>query len=278
MQMQNPLKKIKKYYKGTIKNFDKEEVHRFRVAVKKLRALMRLLFYNKPGKRARVPAPLKDLYRCTGNIRNLQLQEERIVQVTFRGNLWPENYISFLGSKQQAWKTEAGKKKHVKPVTSWEEKRIRKWMKRLEKKQIRTYAIHQSSLLKNLLLLEHFEDDDLHQLRKFLKDILYNWKYIKRFIIAQLPFFLQGKKDIETFTVLLGEFQDVCIALELLEKEFYPFPVSSEQIMFECFRKELGLEKLYLKKRILNIVTPSLIPVQNINVENFLFNYRNGLP
>jgi CHAD domain-containing protein len=276
--MLNPLKKIKKYYKGSIKRFDKEEVHEFRVEVKKLRALIRLLFYNKAGRKVSIPATVKGLYSCTGNIRNLQLQEDRILHITFRTNVWPGNYVSFLRAKQQAWKIEATRYKQEKPVKPREAKRFSKALKKLDKKQLRTYAIHQSSLLQNLLFLEHFEDDDLHQLRKFLKDILYNWKYIKGFIIVQLPFYLHRKKEIETFTVLLGEFQDVCIALELLEKEFYPYPLRPEQMMFEAFRKELGLKKLYLKKRILNILTPSIIPVHNHNMENFFFNYRNGLP
>jgi CHAD domain-containing protein len=275
--MGNPLKKINKNYKGTIKDFDKEEVHKFRVGVKKLRALLRLLFYNKTGNINKVPSRVKGLYNCLGNIRNLQLQEERIVQFTFRSNVWPYNYVGFIGSEQQVWKREAGRYKQKKLVKRNEAIRIRKGMKKPDKKQLKAYAIHQSALLQNLLLVEHFKDDDLHELRKILKDILYNWKLIKHYITPLLPLFLEKREDVEAFTVILGEFQDACISLEFLGKEFYPYPESTEDLILKDFRKEVESNKLYLKKRILNMISPSIIPVHNTTMESFLFSFRNGL-
>jgi CHAD domain-containing protein len=277
LQMENPLKKIRKHYKRTVKNFDRGAVHQFRVEVKKLRALNRLLFYNKRGKALKIPESINGLYKCTGNIRNLQLQEERVVHFAFKSNAWPKSYISFLGSRQQKLRKEAGKYKHEEPVNSRETKRTTNGMKRLGKKKIRAYVFHQSIILQSLLLIEHFEDDDLHQLRKFLKDILYNWKRIKMFIIPLLPFLFQKKKDINAFTVLLGEFQDVCIALKFLEHEFYPYSSTSEEFMLVNFREELELQKLDLRKRILNIIAPSIIPWYNVNSESFISPCRNGL-
>ena len=275
--MKNPLEEIRKHYKRTVKSFDKQEVHHFRVEVKKMRALIRLLFYNKLRKAIKIPERINNLYKCTGNIRNLQLQQERIIHFTFKSNVWPKSYISFLGSRQQKLRKEAGKYKNEKPVNSRETKRIRNELKKLENKKIKAYAYHQAQLLQNLLLLEHFEDDDLHQLRKFLKDILYNWKRIKLFIIPLLPFYFQEKKDINALTVLLGEFQDVCIALKFLEHEFYPYSSTSEELMLNNFREDMELQKLNLRKRILNIIAPSIISRYNVNSESFTSNYKNGL-
>jgi len=261
MVMENHRKKIKKLYKKVVKGFDKEEVHDFRVEVKKLRALLRLLFHDRNGKKYKVPKQIKGLYRCTGHIRNLQLQEEKIIQFTFRENVWPAEYIAFLRSKQQSWILNARKYKGEKPYKRSEENSIKKGMKGLDKKIVKSYVEYQRGLIQNILLLEHFEDNDLHQLRKHLKDILYNWKLIKLFLISLLPHFLDKKKKINAFTIMLGEFQDACMEIEFLNEAFYPFSGNDERPILFNIQKELELHKIFLRKRIINIIAPTIVPV-----------------
>ncbi len=259
--MGNHRKKIKKLYERVVKRFDKDEVHDFRVEVKKMRALLRMLFHNQKGKKYKVPKQVKGLYKCTGQIRNLQLQEEKIIQFTFKDNAWPAEYIAFLRSKQQSWILKAGKYRGKKPINRTEESNIKKGMKRLDRKKVSSYVLNQHGLLQNLILLEHFEDSDLHQLRKHLKDILYNWKFIKLFFIPLLPHFLDKKRKINAFTIMLGEFQDTCMEIKLLNGAFYPFSENNEKSVLFNIQKELELHKIFLEKRIINIMAPSIVPV-----------------
>ena len=126
-------------------------------------------------------------------------------------------------------------------------------------------------------MIEHFEENDLHQLRKFLKDILYNWKFIKWVISPLLPFFIQKKQALIAFTVLLGDFQDLCVALELSDLEYYPHLSSEEESVVDKFRGELEQQKLHLKKRILNEIAPSKFPWHPESPGSFVTIFTNAL-
>jgi CHAD domain-containing protein len=275
--MKSPLKKLEKYYIKAVKDLNREDVHQFRVELKKFRALTRLIFYNKQGLTFRIPNGLKGLYKQTGNIRNLELLLERVISFSFKSTVWPKYYISFIGSRKQACTKKAGKYKHKKACKTSEIKKVNNALDQLEKHKIEVYAFHQAGLLQNLLFIEHFEDNDLHQLRKFLKDILYNWKLIKPFITPLLPFIIQKKKQISSFTVLLGEFQDICVALEYVDHEFKPHLPFAEKLLIKNFRDELELQKLHLRKRILNTIDPQELPWHSNNFNRSFYNYKIAL-
>ena len=62
-------------------------------------------------------------------------------------------------------------------------------------------------------------DEEMHDLRKCLKDLSYDHKYIDHQTVPVLPPALTaGKEKIEPVLLLLGRFQDYCSGLQLLQE------------------------------------------------------------
>src|SRR5215208_2934690 len=105
--VESRFQKISSLADKIIAGFEIEDIHELRVEFKKLRAFIRLLRIELPGQRElRLPDRLKIFYHYTGNIRNLQLQEQRIRQ-SLQPAENPEEYLQFLANEQKNFKTKA---------------------------------------------------------------------------------------------------------------------------------------------------------------------------
>src|SRR5665647_1643877 len=87
-------KKIKKHIKQVTKDFDVEAIHQFRVEYKKLRAFLRMMSQQKGNAgEIKISKKLKKGYNISGVIRDLQLQQQRILEVTKDELKKPRAYI-----------------------------------------------------------------------------------------------------------------------------------------------------------------------------------------
>jgi len=88
--------KLEKSLMRTVVSFDSEDIHVFRVEIKKLRAFLRLCGKSRAGK-PKLPKALHVFYRVTGGIRNLQMQQQR-VRETWKNKVesMPRTYLSLL--------------------------------------------------------------------------------------------------------------------------------------------------------------------------------------
>ena len=73
----NNLKKTRRHYKKLLKDFELEEIHDFRLQIKKLRAFVRLV-NTEVGKEKsiKINKEIKTFYHTTGRIRNVQLHKQ----------------------------------------------------------------------------------------------------------------------------------------------------------------------------------------------------------
>lgn len=102
------FKKLSKYYNKALEDFAANDIHHFRVEMKKLRAFMRLINLTNSVKQHKIPKQLKSFYNIAGNIRNLQLHEPRIANLS--SDLFiqsPTSYLQFLQEEEKSMKKKA---------------------------------------------------------------------------------------------------------------------------------------------------------------------------
>ena len=79
----NHYTKLKKHIKKVSEDFDVEAIHQFRVEYKKLWAFLRMISQQQEtAGEINVSKKLKKGYNISGSIRDLQLQQQRIMAAT----------------------------------------------------------------------------------------------------------------------------------------------------------------------------------------------------
>ena len=212
------IKKASRHYRHILKNFDEDAIHDFRVEIKKLRAFLRLLSVAVVGQESlKIPTQLKDFYTTVGDFRNLQIHSQRISTLCHDLSLpQPDLYFRFLQNEQATLK----KNLHALAKTiSWE--KIKKETGKdvppaIQEDHCRAFLLHKKLYLQQLLALP-LSDEALHEIRKLLKDILYNWQFIGLYATGTLPATIAQQKTIEALTTKLGDFQDLCTTTDLLQ-------------------------------------------------------------
>ncbi len=213
------LKKVKNQYDKLFEDFELEDIHVFRLKMKKLRAFIRLINTEMPeDKKIKIGREIISFYNTTGNIRNLQLHQQRVGQICDDMLLEkPLLYLQILHDEENILK-----KKGVQIADKISYDHFRKKFVDLVPDQLNTelvqaFVIKKKYILIELLFLLNYSDKALHEIRKVLKDLLYDWKYISSYLPAALPAYFTNKKNTEVFTDKLGEFHDLCIALYFFE-------------------------------------------------------------
>ena len=103
-----------------------------------------------------------------------------------------------------------------------------------------------------LISLSEFGDETLHDIRKILKDILYDWDYINPYLAFALPEYFLHKENIESLANQLGDFHDLCVALAFLTPGYIDQVTSgSENDNLMATKKRLEWEKYNSKEQII---------------------------
>ncbi len=209
--------KINKLFPEIIAGFGIEAIHEFRTEIKKLRAFLRLLNVEINDDRLKIPKPIKLFYGYTGTIRNLQLQIKSMDAYKEHPQYMViKIYVEYLGKIIEKWKRRVIDFNYsTRDFCSDEtrlEKRLPLKLRISSGKKFMENKMNEFSIL----LLELPGEEILHDIRKILKDILYNWKFIK-WHKELLPSFLSKRKEIKVFTELMGEYLDKHTGVNLLE-------------------------------------------------------------
>jgi len=204
-------------------NFSEENIHAFRLEVKKLRAVLRMsAAADAASIRPRLPRNLDTFYTMTGLIRNLQLQRKGLAELAQRERQeLPASCLAALdgrieiaiglatlflkigrpfGRAPGSWKTSL--------PASVSDAAGKEFLRRKMK-------------LFPLPAREDIRDEEhLHMLRKALKDLLFVWPYLSKKTVRQAGTEgLNPRETIRNCAALLGDFRDACIRLTLLEDE-----------------------------------------------------------
>jgi CHAD domain-containing protein len=217
------FKKIDKLSAELVKHFEEEQIHSFRVEVKKLRALLRLMSCesNNPQE-LKIPKRLKKFYRAVGMIRVLQLQQHRVILSTEESDQRKAgSYLKWVRSETsnemiKAYDSLEGR-------ISFDEER-RNIQKKLPGKLNHfgkvKFMLTQKNRLHEVMMGKKFSQVTLHSIRKILKDILYTKSFIAPKYRKILPELLEDDKIVTQLTDRLGELHDLSVGLGLLGKSY----------------------------------------------------------
>jgi CHAD domain-containing protein len=247
------LKKIDKVSLQIQGHFETEDIHVFRVEIKKLRALLRLMGTDRvKRKKLTIPRHLKDLYRKLGAIRSLQLQQQNITAAVKKDHgAACETYLNLLNAKEAGKMIDAERlltnrkafrkdRRHISDVipTKVSKSRINKFIK--------STGSHLQKLANEAIL----SDESLHMLRKLLKDLMYCWPYIKADIAVAYPAFPSRMEDIQKVVDLLGDFHDIFMGIIQLESGYIYINNEGERESLLNIRAEWQQKKDEIKRQI----------------------------
>ncbi len=245
------FRKLKRLIHDMIPGFETETIHQFRVNYKKLRAYLRMLASKHPGgNKIPISKNIKNCYRICGKFRDLQLQQLRINQVE---SIETTPYCALLNHESERLKplleecisemnTRTCKKKMADDLPeSFTAEDFTKYADKLIV-EINTWA-----------LSDHFTDDEIHSLRKLLKDLMYNislYKGAEQKILSTQIFKEINEKEIEILLNELGEFQDKCRSIDLISLYWLNQLNSKSQQELSGIRKKWIKEKSAMRKKL----------------------------
>jgi CHAD domain-containing protein len=190
--------------------FEEEDIHAFRVAVKKLRAWMRLVCSADKQPKLRLSKKLHELYDIAGEIREAQLRLKKAGAP--KGKL--ASYINHLEDTIAFNKGEWHKKYKDDIVKKLAKKLGGKALKKMPGKAFAAFMKDKLQVLEDAA--DNTPDDEsIHNCRKSVKDMLYNTKLTEKHWpegyekIEHLPL-----KKLDDLSDMLGDYNDERLLLE----------------------------------------------------------------
>ncbi len=213
-------RKIKKYIKKITASFGSEDIHQFRVTYKKLRAFLRMISeQNGNAGELKIPKKLFNCYHIFGSIRDLQLQQQNILKATEQKLIKPKAYYSFLQSEIDKLKLQLFKIFQKDPVTLSKEKTDKAIPAKFTVKKFRIYAKKKWDTVNAIIISGSFTNENMHAIRKNLKDLNYNTEEYKGFQnkFVSITGNKINKQYLNALVDELGNLQDKSAAVVLLK-------------------------------------------------------------
>lgn len=226
---------MKKYARQIPGSFVLEDIHELRVEYKKLRAFLRLLHPRRATYDVFIPHKLKALYHAAGEVRDTQL----FLSIINTGKELPApQYVSCLA--KQLFDS---KEKLVKEIEKMDFDEVKEAIKEhlpgsMRDGTIRKF-IHRKVAAIHITLLAVERIDNLHTIRKHLKDIIHNIRIFQSDWGISFPVVAwKSEKFMVDIASRLGDFNDECRALKFLHNGCSnELPVAEQQVI-ENWRKE----------------------------------------
>jgi CHAD domain-containing protein len=224
------LHRLGKNAEAINKDFDEEAIHGFRVEVKKMRALLRLLAVHYDHVPTGFSRHFRDIYHTTGHLRDAQLMSGRWHEK--REPDFPE-LMDWLDGQIGDYKDEWEKHKSAPIIHALSGKLHDMEYGHLDTDDVVYFFSKRLRFIKEQLGNRELDDEELHDIRKKLKDM----QYVERLLAAEWP---EGHKAIEKFPLdklqmladTAGKYNDMRISLEILENfEEDSAPVEDRQTL-----------------------------------------------
>jgi CHAD domain-containing protein len=249
--LRDKVKEIRKHSENIGGDFDKDTIHKFRVAVKMLRSFLRLLSTGNDEPIVKLPGKFKRMYQVAGAIRDAQLELEKLAEDEATLPVYQHKLQNDIERHKKEWDNHYSKKVIQK---------LKKRMSELDYVSLhpdvvasffndRIGSVAKTSAAKSPT------NAQLHDMRKQLKDLVYTAKLFKTewenayAEIAKMPM-----KKIDGLTVRIGDYNDERLIFEHL-KSFSSSkldPVEIRAIEKICSLEEPKLKAI--KKSILNSI------------------------
>jgi hypothetical protein len=256
------FKKITRYFRKAIGDFETEDVNDFRSEIKKLKVFLHLInMESGDGLSYRITKRMKTIYGYFGVIQNLQLQLKNMNEYVKKsaGNI-PVHYTNMLEKELEFWK-KISKDFVAEDYDFFNDKKeiFDALPDKLTKKSIRKF-IHYT-LYELQVISGHLDDYSLDNVRKFMEDIYFNYAFIKPFITTQQTNLFE-EKAIEECLKLFGDFRNKCMAIALLQTFN---PDESEKQLLKNMENDWLHEKNGLKDQLSAKLDSMHIKANNLN-------------
>jgi CHAD domain-containing protein len=240
-------KKLKELLEKALASFDPEAIHLFRVAYKKCRAFLRMV----PGmdlnkKQPAISKRLRNIYEICGTIRNLQLQQQRILETVNQVYKPPSGYLARLQEMIKKYKHRLLSLTRDNSLKAPGRKMFMGAPVLFTGNDVGAYVKDQLDHIKSYISSVAVRDKDLHAVRKRLKDIFYNIKiYKEQDAVMALPVKWKrtGTAFFDRLLKELGDFQDHCTAISLLKPANLKGLDRREKQILERLKREWKIEK-----------------------------------
>jgi len=253
------------------KDFDSTAIHDFRVDVKKLRSFIKLLALEpKAAKDLMLPPGIKKLYTLCGKIRDIQLQQLRMKEA-FKDYNQLDEYENLLNNEMNRWMKKVNIALRYRPLLDAEQKLPGNLPDRLSRGSIQQFFKQKKENMCTIISVGFFIDDELHSIRKNIKDIIYINKLLVGNVGMPVKAMQWDKAEIKRAELLaqeLGRYNDYCFALSFLKSDRLKTIKSKERKSIQIIRKEWKLEKRLKRKEI----------IASLPAYSFLFPVLANLP
>ncbi|GAB4091701.1 CHAD domain-containing protein [Flaviaesturariibacter terrae] len=229
---------LARHSENVLEEFAAEDIHQFRVEVKKLRAFVALCGAGGEAARPlRIGKKMHAFYHAVGELRGLQIQEKTVLRLSaaFKSHV-PYHYLENLQAKQSLLKEEIRRQR-----CSWSHsgfwRRARRVLQENRKAPRAEGFLRSTQLeLRRLLTVATPGEEQLHELRKILKNLLYLWPLIGPDIAECFPEKIISKESCLGLSDTLGAFQDRRTVPDYLVPELLAGVPPQELLLLERIR------------------------------------------
>lgn len=230
-------------------DFDKETIHKFRVAVKVIRSFLRLYRMQANDSHPKIPKSFKKLYLIAGSIRDKQLELEQLGEKKELLPLYTQRLRNQLAQQKQQWIKNYSEKvlhKVTKRLTSYD-------YSRLPSGSLDSFIENKIGFIGELGQKSRVTDEELHTIRKDFKDVIYNTKLAnKKWKEANKKNWTLPAKQLDHLSAEIGDFNDDRIMLGRLQSFSSKALKPDEQLMIKTICEHIEIKLLDKKKAILN--------------------------
>lgn len=260
--------KLRKHLKKIIEYFDTETIHEFRVEYKKLRAFLRLLSFDKRKKeKIKISPELKSTYQCLGHIRDLQLQRQRVLETTINEHEKPRAHRIILQKEINRLKPGLIYLASKEPVEESKKETLPFLPHQFKVNIFKNFILEKWEEIYAIILSENFSDENLHSIRKNLKDLFYNMKIYKgknyKTVSAMI---LNGwnEQDLNQLLEELGNYHDMCTAIALAQPGLTETLDERNKKALENVKNNWIKNKETLKNVLIKKIKNTIKPAQHI--------------
>ena len=261
----NHYREINKFIKKVNKNFHPESIHQLRVRYKKLRAFLRMVSVkNECGKKINLPKKLKNAYHIAGEIRDLQLQRQRLLTITKEEIKPVKAYNKILQLNIQKLKEKFKRISLGKTI-----KKSTGKAKLFAGEKINTtcagkFIRDNAAAIIAIITSGSLTDAYIHEIRKRLKDIFYTIDTFedanKKLEFSDSAIAPNEMKYFDGLLDELGNFQDSITSLALLNADWLNLLNTEDREALISIKETFNAEKNVLKNDIENKLRNELIP------------------
>ena len=256
-------KKIKTHAKCFAAGPDAEAIHLLRVEYKKLRALLKAVaFRQQHAKKTGALKKLKKLYHIAGTVRELQLQQQFIATATKNSAKKTRAYLHLLQQEITRLKKIPAPLSAKKIIADSKDKACKVLPAELSISKFVAYFKHQKTIAEALIKAGNISDENIHTIRKILKDFYFTLKVYQKYEAAGAGVHV---KKIENYYYGLlkemGSFCDTSAAIALLKLHLAKQPGIPERQLLQQVKKNWSKEKRQLKKSLVKKLTEEDLPL-----------------